>query len=347
MKNQKMLLGLLALTSIALTGCKDDVESELVGNWSKVTDFGGVTRNGAVAFTIGNTAYVGLGYRGSNKPYLGDLWQFDQNANNREGAWTQRADMPGAARNHASAFSAAGKGYVGLGHNDEVEYMKDFWEYDPANNTWKQVADFGGSGRYYATAFSQNDKGYVGTGYDGNHLMDFWQFTPDAGEGSWKQVTSIGGSKRQGATSFVIGNRAYVVGGTNSSTYVRDFWAYDAATDNWSALREIADVSTETYDDEYDIIRTQAVAFVIDGKAYFTLGQNGNTPRRDTWEYNPTTDLWKEKTSFESQPRFDPVAFSVDERGFVGTGASGIGAGYQEDMHEFHPDEEENEHDNN
>ena len=60
--------------------------------------------------------------------------------------WTQKASMPGTARNSAVAFTVNGKGYLGTGYDGE-NYLKDFWEYDPTSNQWTQQADYPGSGR--------------------------------------------------------------------------------------------------------------------------------------------------------------------------------------------------------
>ena len=334
------LLGLWSLslfTFAAFTGCSDDDEDELVGNWKKVSDFEGVSRSDAATFTINNTAYLCTGYDG--KVYLGDMWEFNQNANDKKGAWTQKASME-SGRDYAVAFGTSNAGYVGLGYDGD-NYLNDFWKYDPASNSWTQMADFGGSARRSATAFAIDGKGYVGTGYDGNYLKDFWCYNP--GSDSWTQVTSIGGTKRRGASSFVIGTTAYVICGENNADPVNDFWAYNASTDTWTEKRKIANVTEEDYDDDYNIVRCFGVAFVMNGKAYVTCGEINGSMRRDTWEWDPITDLWEQRTSFEKTARTGAVAFAVDNRGFVTTGRSST---YRfDDMHEFFPTEEYDEYD--
>ena len=63
-----------------LTSClNDDDDEDLVGNWIKSSDFEGVTRSGAVSFTIGELAYVGLGFDGDD--YLQDFWSYDPGSN--------------------------------------------------------------------------------------------------------------------------------------------------------------------------------------------------------------------------------------------------------------------------
>ncbi|MBK7035807.1 MAG: hypothetical protein IPH42_05565 [Bacteroidetes bacterium] len=67
----------------------------------------------------------------------------------------------------ATAFSIAGKGYVGCGA-DEDYYRNDFYEYDPQTNIWKQIADFPGSPRFNAVGLEILGRGFVGLGTDGD-----------------------------------------------------------------------------------------------------------------------------------------------------------------------------------
>lgn len=328
---------LMALT-LGFASCSSS-DSDLVGNWVQRNDFKGVARYYAATFTIDNIAYVVGGY--DSKIRQSDMYAYDNNAQ----TWTKKASMPGTPRHSASAFAAGGKGYVGLGNYDSGtgvdsnNCLKDFYCYDPATDSWSQIADFP-SARHSAVAFSINGKGYVGTGYDGNHLSDFYCYDPSAG--TWTSIADIGGRKRKGASAFVMGNYGYVVCGDNNSTMVNDFWMYDPSSNSWTEKRKIADASDQKYDDKYNIVRTYAVAFTMGSKAYVTCGQTGSV-RRDTWEYDPSTDLWEEKTSFEGSAREGAVAFTVNGRGFVTTGRS---SSYRfEDMWEFFPFDEYNEFD--
>lgn len=322
---------------LAAAGCSDEEDDELIGNWVKVSDFDGVARCAAVTFTIDGKVYLATGGYGGYKYRLNDLWQFNED----NGTWTQKASLPGEARTYAAAFGTGQYGYLGLGYDGD-NYLRDFWKYDPASNSWSEAADFGGTARRAAVAFSVGGTGYVGCGFDGNHLKDFWKY--DEQDDKWIQVTSIGGSKRIGASSFVIGETAYIVGGENNSETVTDFWAYNASSDKWTELREISNVSEDDYDDDYSsIARSYGVAFVMNGLAYFTCGENGGSGMTSCWEYNPSSDLWTERSSFEAGTRSEAVGFSLNNRGFVLTGKSGT---YQyDDMWEFFPRDESDEND--
>jgi N-acetylneuraminic acid mutarotase len=327
----KVLVFILAVPFF--NSCGDD-EIVLVGDWVALSDFDGIPRADAVGFAIGNKGYLGTGYDGEGDRHV-DFWEYDVARN----TWTQLADFPGVARNGAVGFGTDTKGYIGTGF-DGKNRLADFYEYDPVANEWTQKADFAGSARYGAIAFSISNKGYVGTGYDANYLKDMWKYDPDTD--TWTQMASVGGSKRRDATCFVISGKGYVMTGIDNGEYQTDFWQYDPGTDTWTQKRPIANLSDEAYDDDYTTIRgVGKVAFTINGKGYLTTG--GQNTGTEAWEYNPTTDLWTEKTSFEGTTRSDAVGFAIGNRGYVTTGKSA--SYYFDDIWGFDPDAEYKEND--
>ncbi|HUZ61462.1 MAG TPA: kelch repeat-containing protein [Hanamia sp.] len=325
------ILGLLVF-SMVLPSCKNNTTTTILGNWVTQSEFDGVARSEAVSFVIGDTAYIGTGFDGTNR--LNDMWSFSPNAG-ATGYWFQEADFPGVPRSSAVAFALNGMGYVGTGY-DGVNNLGDFWKFDPTMNTWTRVADFGGYARYDAVAFSVDGKGYVSTGYDGNYLKDFWEYNDTTN--TWSQQVGMGGFKRSGAVAFVYKNQAYIVTGNNNgqTTTVNDLWRFDpTANPTWTALRDITNVSTDTYDDLYtDITRTNAVAFVMGAYAYITTGNNGSV-MTSTWQYDIQHDQWYSKTAYEGLAREGAVGFTVDDTGYVGTGASGTQ--YFDDLRLFQP----------
>jgi N-acetylneuraminic acid mutarotase len=321
---------LLGSSIFLLYACTKNTSStsDLVGNWVTISDFDGVARSEAISFVVGDTAYIGTGYDGTNR--LNDLWKYDVDQN----FWLQRASLPGDARNSAVGFSTSTKGYITTGYNGLIK-LKDTWEFDPTKNSWVQKADFGGTARIDAVAFGILDKGYVTTGNDGNDLKDFWMYDPTSD--TWTQKVSLGGSKREGAVAFVYKNIGYVVTGINNGTTVNDLWAYDPAAGKWAEKRFITNVSTDTYDDSYGttlIVRSNAAAFIIGDYAYVCTGQNGSI-LKTVWEYNFAQDVWTQKQPWEGLERAGAVAFTVKGRGFLGTGKNST---FQfDDWREFKP----------
>ncbi len=326
----KVLVLILAVPFFSSCG---EEEEELVGNWVELSDFDGLPRADAVGLVIGSKAYIGTGYDGDD--FHTDFWEYDPARN----SWTQKADFPGTARSQAVGFNTDTKGFIGTGWDGRYR-LKDFYAYDVASNTWSQIADLEGPARRSAVAMSINNKGYVGTGDSVAYFKDFWEYDPSSDV--WTKVSSIGGSKRNSAATFVISGKGYVIGGFDNGDYLNDMWKYDPATDEWTKMRPIANISNETYDDDYSTIKgTGKVGFTINGKGYLATG--GMTTGIEVWEYDPATDLWSEKSNFEGSTRSDAVGFAIGSRGYVTMGKSS--AYYFDDIWGFDPDAEMNEDD--
>lgn len=323
----------LALTTLTLISCnKDDEDDEDLGNWITSSVFDGVERSRASSFVIGDKGYVGCGYDGDN--YLNDFWEFDIDA----GYWVQKADFPGVKRSLASSFSIGNYGYIGTGY-DGTEELSDFYKYDPTTDTWSQIADFGQNKiRRSAVGFSSDSYGYIGCGYDGtNDKKDFWKYDPI--NDTWTELFGFGGNKRRDAASFRINDKIYFGTGTSNGIYLTDFWSFDLNNDSWTRLSDIDDTDDNSYDDDYSIKRANAVGFTIGNYGYICTG-NGNST---TWEYNPSTDRWTKKTTFEGAYRVDANPISNGQRAFVVMGRSGNL--YFDDMFEFKPFDEQVDND--
>ena len=291
--------------------------------WTQKTDFGGIGRDAAVGFSIGNKGYIGTGYvYDPNNPvlkdmHLKDFWEYDPAAD----TWTQKADFGGGIRCSAVGFSIGNKGYVGTG--DVVSWeqdSKDFWEYNPVANIWTQKADFGGGTRYFAAGFSIGNKGYIGTGnriggfdgLDGAGPKVFWEYNPATDR--WTRKADFGGGIRHIAKGFSIGNKGYIGWGQDEGgTFQKDFWEYDPATDRW------------TQKADHDVAMDAPAAFSIGNKGYVGTGavrdENNNLiPINNFWEYDPATDTWTKKADVGGEERAFAAAFSIGNKGYIGTG---------------------------
>ncbi|MGV8139440.1 MAG: Kelch repeat-containing protein [Mangrovibacterium sp.] len=346
------VLKLVMVSSIILSSfsCSDDDE-DLLGNWVRLGSFEGYPRSGAVAVSLNGKAYVTTGYDDDdidddNIYRLKDMWEFNPESE----SWKKMEGMPDEAypRDQAVGFAASGKVYIGTGIGEYKEgvttrnpWLNDFWGFDPGANSWTRIADFPGTARYGAIAFSIKDKGYVCSGYDGGYLKDLWEYNPTTD--TWSSKASFPGEKRRDAVVFVINDIAYVCTGIDNNQGRKDFYSYDPTTDKWTKLRDISDTSDESYDDDYNIVRSSAVAFTVDGKGYVctaSLGSVGST----VWEYDPGTDLWDEKTSFEGSSRNEAVAFTLNNIGYITTGRSS--GTYFDDLWRFEPNAEQDDTDN-
>jgi N-acetylneuraminic acid mutarotase len=327
-----VVLSILVFTSGFLISCSNtsSESTTTLGNWSKTTPFKGRPRSGAIAFTIGSTAFVGLGYDGDQ--YITDFYAYDLHG----GFWQTKKPFPGSPRERAIAFSANGKGYVGLGYNRELdkEELGDVWEYDPSADSWTRVADFGGTARYNAVGFAIGSKAYVGTGYDGDtYNSDFWEY--DIANNTWKEIQSYPGEKIEGGLAFVIGPKAYVCTGRNNGLHNTDFWEFDPSEYIWTKRTPSTDAS-DYADFKLAVSRHDAVA-VTTGSLGYIIGGISSTGATDktVYEFDPSTYLWDNRTSFEGAARSLAVAFALEERLFVGTGQNG--SSRFDDIWEFKP----------
>lgn len=169
---------------------------------SNFPGFGGVGIYFSTAFVVDSKAYLVGGKLGPNN-YSNQTWEYDPATDQ----WAVKANFPGGVRYQLSSFALNGKGYAGLGTDQDI-YRKDWWEYKPATNAWLQKADLPASERSNATTFTIGDKGYVCMGTNGGPLPDLWAY--DEGSNSWSVRASYGGSDRKGAVAMVINNKAYV-----------------------------------------------------------------------------------------------------------------------------------------
>jgi len=325
MKTFKPIL-FASLICAALASCHPNSTTTNAGNWVTEATYNGVVRSEAVSFVINDTGYIGTGFDGTNR--LVDMWAYNAGGN----YWYQKADFAGPARSSAVAFAAAGKGFITTGY-DGLNMLADTWAYDPIANSWTQKANFPGQARYDAVAFGLLDKGYVGTGFDGTYEKDFYQYDPSSD--TWTLNNGYGGNKRTQAVAFVHNNLAYIATGVNNGVNQSDFWSYNPSTSAWTQLRATANVSTQTYDDNYGTIdRSNGVAIVIGDTAYLTTGEQPGLTQT-TWGYSFVTDLWFAKQAYKGIARTGAVGISVSGGGFVGLGRSSTMA--YDDWYQFRP----------
>jgi len=201
-------------------------------SWTQKADFGGIKRQSAIGFAVGNYGYIALGDSGNTPAiYFNDIWEYDP-ANN---TWTQKTNFPGTARTRAVAFSIGNKGYVATGYTNGPTYFRDLWEYDPTLNSWTQKANMPtGTNREGAAAFAVNGMGYVGTGRDGSGFkQDFYEYNPIANV--WTQKANILGGVRNGAVGFNVGCKGYVATGFNGGLNPTNvLYEYDPSTNTWT-----------------------------------------------------------------------------------------------------------------
>ncbi|HTI10037.1 MAG TPA: hypothetical protein VL832_15825 [Puia sp.] len=336
------LLGILIITLFTYSSCnKANLSWAQDGNWVQAAAIGLYPRGNPSTFVIGDKAYVGLGFNESvgGRGRLNDFWSFSLDS-----GWIQKADFPGPPRSNAAAFSLDGYGYIGTGTDGHVAFH-DFYQYDPVGNVWTAKDSFPGGDRYDAVGFGLRGKGYIGTGFNIYWMNDFYQYDPSSNTWARTPGTSGNFSKRKGAVSFVYHDTAYIVTGSTSGGMARDAWAFDPTLPiPWIPLHNITNTDPGSFDDGYtDIQREYASAFVNGDHAYLVLGQNVSLVT-STWEYDFVQDIWSRRTAYPRQPRFGAAAFTIGGKSFIGAGASGSNATF-DDFNQFVPDQAFNPND--
>ncbi len=323
------------------------------GVWLQSRAFPGDPRQGAVAFSVKEKGYIGYGQNvgeDSCHNVMNDFWEFDPE---RE-QWDPIPNTPASpsARAWALGFSAAGKGYLGLGCDEgeiclSEEFLTrkhDFHQFDAATKQWTTASDFpssffrsvpypeeaaGGEGGHtpYLRAYSYTigEITYVGGGWtcswlnlNENGSVRFTYFICfDAQKSLW-DLPEIGDfhlKYEPRPVSFTIGNKGYFGLINNRETVYRDkFFVFDFEEEfpEWTELKESFPGAT----------RRLAAAFAVGDKGYVGLGFSleGNQDLLDFYEFNPQTVDWRKVNDFRGDARSEAVSFVIGNMAYVGLG---------------------------
>ena len=345
MKYARYASGFIAILmmSLGVISCNNTSSTTtLPGQWDAlVADFGGIPRSGASSFILNGAGYVvggfnydAVGQISTPNGRLRDMWKFDPTSQ----TWAKvNAPFPGTARSNAVAFSLNNKAYYGTGYDGNVA-LSDFWEYDPTvgtNGTWTQLADFADgqnssdSTRYGCLAFVVKNRAFLVGGHYLSDFNDWWEFTPP---NTWTYIGSAG-KKRSNAFVMIINDVAYIGGGTDNGQYVYDFIKFEVdKVENgnpWTAMNGLTGKDVNGNAITQPRPRELTSTFSIGNYGYITCGST-NGPLSDTWQYDPSKDLWTQYYSFSTNTptagsaRSGACSFSFgDGYGYLTTGGSG------------------------
>jgi N-acetylneuraminic acid mutarotase len=282
-------------------------------------------------------------------------------------AWIQKADFGGIGRHGAFSFTVGNKAYVGGGTNIRSDfalglvYEKDFWEYDPSLNVWTQKADYsfvtlnGARGVGFATGFAIGDRGYVGLGIQVGKIPDKPAFIPSFNEynptnNEWvtkrtylniypDEFSGVSFTTNQGrayAIGFSIGNKGYMglgylldrLSNVTKEAYFKGIREYDPLTDSWTRKANFPGIGLKN-----------AFVFTVGSKAYVGTGGSVNLDADSSgilsnqfWEFNPIANTWTQKADFGGGQRTDAFAFSIGNKGYVGSGNLGLSDFWEYDV---------------
>jgi N-acetylneuraminic acid mutarotase len=100
--------------------------------WARRADLPAAGRGYALGLGLGTRGFVTQGVLavnagGASLVLANDLWEYAPAGD----AWTRRADLPGSARGMAVSFVIGASGYVGVGNDQQVVNLRDFWRLTP------------------------------------------------------------------------------------------------------------------------------------------------------------------------------------------------------------------------
>ena len=174
------------------------------------------------------------------------------------------------------------------------------------------------SPRASAVSFVVDDKAYVFAGRDssGMYLNDLWCYDPATDE--WTKIGASPMRARVNATACVKDDKVYIGLGFQGkhgrdTSYLRDWWEYIPATNQWTQLAD--------YPNEYT---DRATCFVGENELYVGYGFCWNY-RRDMFRYDIATNRWDSidvGVSFQGYPTrsFGGTGCTCQKRHFMGTG---------------------------
>jgi hypothetical protein len=213
------------------------------------------------------------------------------------GGWQLLAPMPMGARQEHCVAAVGGLVYAIGSFNGNTNNTR-LEAYDPATNTWSQKATmpFGGD---HCNAAATATKIYV-LGATGTTQSA--EYDPVAN--SWTMKRPIP-TQRAAAATAAIGDKVYVAGGMSTmgrNVTVREFAAYDSATDTWEILPDLPEIQ-----------RNHGPAAAVGGILYLLGGRSG--PPNNATEglldrvdaYDPATRVWTSKAAMP-RPRGGTVA---------------------------------------
>ncbi len=126
---------------------------------------------------------------------------------------------------------------------------------------------------------------------------------------TWSKIVDFPATPRDDGSRFVIGNKVYCgLGSQSVGGCAKDFFAFDLATETWSAIATMPSGMERQY----------ASAFSMNGNGYIFGGINcSGLLFNDLWEYNSTTNVWTQKTTMPAVERYGCVSFVINNIAYI------------------------------
>ena len=213
--------------------------------------------------------YMGMGYAAGHayqdSAYLKDWWSYSPET----GMWTRLADYPNANTVACTSFvlNEAIYALYGCGHIQ----TRQVCIYSPLANSWRILPDNPHRPRlrFGERAVLHQGLLYFGTGYCTDGSMRDW-YEADVETDTWTARKAIPGKGREFAACTNTKDYIYLFGGRffagelSGGEVMNTFMRYSPEKDEWSWCGTMP------------VRMENGIAFTINGKVYFGLGENEN-----------------------------------------------------------------------
>lgn len=230
--------------------------------------------NAAVA-AYGGQLYVGLGFAKGRiydpENYIHDWWRWDPKTN----IWTRLADYPYQSTNAATLYVVGDRIYVIYGASDC--FSRNIHYYEPKTDRWFSTEDshFRALSAFCGVGATIHDKTYYGLGNNTTNLTQW--YTMDLPTDTWTKRKSLPGKGRVFSAAATGTEHIYIFGGryfggdkTGGEVFA-DIWRYNPDADSWARCGLMPNGRAENM-----------IAFSINGKIYFGLGEDENATIKNT-----------------------------------------------------------------
>ncbi|MEQ8325494.1 MAG: kelch repeat-containing protein [Vicingaceae bacterium] len=245
------------------------------------------------------------------------------------GQWTKKASVPGPQRHHPVTFTIDGKAYYLTGMTSTNAVLKDFYEYDPANDSWTKKTDFPGTARGFAYGASIDGKGYIGMGLSSSaYLNDLWEYDPINDQ--WTQLATMNGPGRRHPAFIAFQGKIYVGLGDGQTGNLNDWYIYTIATDTWVKGPSLPAIA-----------RHHPYYFHTGSQVYAGMGHSSSGIERDWWKFDVVDNKWVQMNNFPGEARVAGTQFTYNNKGHI---LGGDGSDHQNlDTGEFYEYDEVND----
>jgi len=311
---------LFCFLSFLLTSCEKDVSPYPELQFEQIETVTELARASATAFSVNDKAYVLLG-RTDTWNMLSDCWEFDPT----DESWTRKQDFPGEKRVLPVSAAVDGFGYVGMGYNynnggpyREASYLKDFWQYNPADDSWVRKADFPTHTSNNMSSFVYQDEIYVLHGF-GPDTFNGNMFKYNLVDDTWTQLADFPGYNRTAAVACTNGNRIFA--GTGFAMWNEDdWWEYLPASDSWSRKKNMPDGG-----------RINGLSFVAGNRFFVATGRywagknTGGHVKSDVVEFDAIRNKWYHAGNIPGGGRENALCFTINGKVYIGFGENDAG----------------------